>query len=390
MIDYAEFNGQRVATIYYQAKKSLARLKDCVSYDHFSRKPLDVQAFENAIVVPGGRSGGGIFHHDAFVSGAMVHRGWWNDTRLKKPETILEDDSSALYLGCFYSCWGHCLTDGLKHAWVFLPGVLERFVKQDVKIVYVTSGPGEKLYENFLAMLELVGIQRSRLVRIERPTRFKKVFFPEESYWLDQKTGMRMYSQEYLNTIEHVRRKVLATSSSPSKVIYFSRSGWNPGSRDFGEKIVEEAICERLKCERYRPETLSIQAQIRTLSCAKMLVVTEGSCALNAVFLPKGSELVILRKGDWLNGYQFAVNQASALKVTWLEAFGSEHYKFPSQPWRGPFYICITKILGDYFGIRPRRMWGDYIRYLNCVTRQKTRRFLSFIKHDLILRRLGS
>jgi len=332
--------------------------------NHYDSRNLCVRCLPEAIVVPGGMHGGGIVHDGRYLPEAMMHRGWYAEKWLQLPREAVDVSGAVVYLGDFYSCWGHCITDGLKFAWAFLPGELQKWVKEDVRFVYITTTPGEKLYENFLQLWDLVGVRREQMLRIDRPTRFERVYLPDESYYLDQESGLRYYTDEYKRTIDWIRGKVMQSNCPLVHDVLFSRTLWKTAKPDFGESRVEQIIADAIKCERISPERLTIEELIRLLMSCKRLITTEGSVAHNSVFLRDGAELVLLSKADYNNGYQPPISQMRNLKVTKLKAHASRWFWHPSEPWRGPFFLRVTRECADYFGVREDFPVIEYVKYL--------------------------
>ena len=228
-------------------------------------------------------------------------------------------------------------------------------------------------------------MSKSQMCRIVKPTKFASVSFPEESFWLDRESGIRFYSKEYVETINAIRRFYVPVLGQPSRTVYLSRTGWKSSKHDFGEKTLQDTICGAFGAECICPEKLSLGEQIRILANCKNLITTEGSLAHNAVFMQDGAELVILRKADYSNGYQYPINQMRKLRVTWLKAHASTFFEFPDQPWRGPFFLRVTNEVGEYFNISPQWPLREYMHYLwHCIIR-KCHHVLSVVKHKIVV-----
>lgn len=100
------------------------------------------------------------------------------------------------------------------------------------------------------------------------------------------------------------------------------------------------------------PELHSLADQIALVDKCLYLATTEGSVSHLAVFCKSGTSLVIIRKADYINTYQVAINEVADLKVTYIDAHHS-HVADERWPWSGPFYLCTTTYLHNYFGKNP-------------------------------------
>lgn len=85
-------------------------------------------------------------------------------------------DEDVVYVGMFYLHWGHFLIDLTGRMW-FLKQHAK--VRSDFKVAYLGE---EEPKGNNLRFFELLRIKEEQLIHIRKPTRFKKVFVPEQSF----------------------------------------------------------------------------------------------------------------------------------------------------------------------------------------------------------------
>ena len=71
--------------------------------------------------------------------------------------------------------------------------------------------------ENYLKFFEILGINTKRLVRIEKPTKYKKIYVPEDSYSMQE-----YYSEEYCSIFEKIKNNIKEDEKYPKK-IFLSR-----------------------------------------------------------------------------------------------------------------------------------------------------------------------
>ena len=138
--------------------------------------------------------------------------------------------------------WGHCLTDSLRRAWFFHSDFYKKDFK-DLPIVYVPMGMG--IVPSFAKILEILEIDPNRLIPITKPTKFKEIILPDESFFeiTNKETGEQdvFFTKEYQETIQRVKDygKKNFTQLSQKK-LYFLYSG--AGSMGAQIQIGEENI----------------------------------------------------------------------------------------------------------------------------------------------------
>ena len=120
------------------------------------------------------------------------------------------------------------------------------------------------------------------------------------------------------------------------------------------------------------------------LSRCNCLAATEGSIAHNALFLPDNAKLVVVRKANYINDVQMTINQIRDLDVTIIDAFRDEFIARPREPWRGPFFVYVSKELANFLGISKMQFpIALYFRYFLSFLKMRIRSFFSFIKHNI-------
>ena len=261
----------------------------------------EIRTFDSAIVQPEqiGRFASGCVVaesgvvRDTLLSPCLYHN---VDLRIRDSEVVTES-CDALFIGCFYNCWGHSLTDSLRYLWVFLPRYRKMLVEAagNAKIVYVTAGGecGRKFGKNFAEMLDVLGVPRERIIEIRKPTRFRRLFVPTPSFYEDEKID-RHCTDKYKETIDYIIDAVVPRSAAPDKIVYFTRSKWQHGfaRKDFGEIAIERAVKRAYPdCEMVAPETLSFKELVKLVASCKMLITTEGSIGHNSLFLRGGGNI---------------------------------------------------------------------------------------------------
>ena len=334
-------------------------------------KPLAINSFAGAIAVPGDDYGGGVFANDSFCSSAMVHRGWWPKKSLRRPKITKASNDVALFIGTFDPCWGHCITDNLKFLWVLLDPRYEDIVHKS-RLIYVTSTPRKELPKNFFSLLALLGIFESNIERVLEPTKFKEILLPDESFYSDEIGNKRYFTAEYIKTIERIRNAVVPLPVRPFRKIYFTRTGWRKGNPDFGEKGVEDCF-RNIGYEIIHPEAVDVKDMIKALTECSSFASTDGSIAHNAVFLPKGVDVVVIRKANYTNPYQMAINEMGGFNVNIVNAHRSHLLFSHSAPFCGPFYLFVSRDLASFAGCDVCFSLREYVKYVFCWVNFKIR-----------------
>lgn len=338
-----------------------------------------IKEYHNAIITPevnGIFASGGVIYNgdylqDTLLSPAVYRKNKETIDSLNN-EAILYDDSEVLFLGCFYNCWGHSITDSLRFLWVFLPFYRKKLDQRlySLKMVYITAGGinGSIIGKNFRDILNTLGINVSDIVEVKESTKYKKVYVPEACFAEDEKTIEKHFTKKYQEVINFIISKIDCSSQdSSTKTIYLSRTHWQHGLRrkDFGERTIEKAILKYYpECEIVYPENLTFFEQVELLSKCNKLITTEGSIGHNAVFLPLGSEIVLLQKCWLRNRYQKAINESRQLKVTYLKAYWNNHLLNEKyNPMIGPFFLCVTDEIAKYLGCNFKISIGERFTY---------------------------
>lgn len=296
------------------------------------------------------------------------------------------DDSVAIYIGFLLSEWGNCLTDGLKKLWFLRTAEGRRLMDEGARVVYVTLG-NMPLPACQAELWRLAGYDVSDWEQVRKPTRFREVIVPDNSF-VAEADEHRHYSSLFTDEIEAVKRRALAECTGGKDVcekVYLTRRRLK-GHKDSNEKEVERLFM-RLGYAVKAPETLPVTEQIRLMANASCVAATEGSVTHSAMFMGKGARLVVLKKADYFNGYQQAAERLSGVEVTYIKANHSTRTS-RSMPWAGPFYLCVTPELAEWAGVRPSTLpyclrpsyWLYCLRSLNIVQRLRDCLYIAYVR----------
>jgi len=329
-------------------------------FGFFSDRRLSVTAYDSALVLPGCARGGGVIGADGkLVECSVVQNGWPKGGFYESPEPEAVDED-VVYLGMFYSCWGHAITDNLKHLWFLGDEAADGRIKR-LKFIYTTTHIGPVLPENFLRLLQVLGFDPGRIVRIERPTRFRRVYVPDPCFGPITSGTPYRYTREYGRMVSSVIAAVAAGEGSPGRSVYFTRTGWGL-DRAEGESRIEKVFRD-LGYEIVHPERLTFEEMVRLLARVRNFASTDGSCAHNALFLPEGARAIVIRKAKYCNFYQAIIGQVRHLDTVYVDANRSDMLHDDNVPAFGPFFLYVNERLAAFAGIRPHFPRFAYLVY---------------------------
>ena len=260
---------------------------------------LTVPEYEKGIILPqkqdanGPRWGlGGVCDSDnRFVESSFYDGGWathggfyqWND------EEYVDED--VVYVGMFYLHWGHFLIDLTGRMW-FLQKLAK--VRSNFKVAYLGD---EEPKGNNLRFFELLGIKEEQLLHITKPTRFKKVYVPEQSF-----KSCKWYTDEFVEMFDEMYDMAMNSEIDFSKLrevdkVYFTRRKFSKAvGSEFGEEYFEKCFTENGYTS-IAPETLSLDEQIYLWNHASEIACMNGTIPLNVIFSKnKNLKLIVLNK----------------------------------------------------------------------------------------------
>lgn len=137
---------------------------------------LKVRVFENAVVSPFNQNG------DIYVDKALLSAA--GNGFVVPPQSYV--DETVVYVGSFIASWGHEITDNLKRLWFYFDKRFSDLKK--LKFVFTSARHirNELPSDNFWALLKSLGIPKTQFHLVETPTRFARVFLPEDCFFLIQ------------------------------------------------------------------------------------------------------------------------------------------------------------------------------------------------------------
>jgi len=361
---------------------------------HVKKTLLTCQVLENGIVLPecaDGKAGGVATQTGVFVSTSSF------STRSERQQSEVNAlnvkycSDIAIFIGCIYSVWGHNFIENISRLWFLNTEDGKRLVQEGAKIVYINH-LNASMSDSFRHILQMLDISADVWNEVKEATRYRKVILPDPTF---DRTLFSVFNNRHLDLIDRI--KAHANEGVKVEKLYFTRTSIATNYlREFGEYLLED-IFRRMGYLIVSPEHLPFEEQLALLQSCKYFAATEGSIAHNAVFCKPGTHVTVLRKADYFNTYQLALNQLRGLDVTNVDA----HHSVPPYSgaiWTGPFYMCITRELLQFVGFNQLYLpywlrlsyWWYVIRRNPFVKKNlANRRFVHIIEQSLYVRRFG-
>lgn len=241
-------------------------------------------------------------------------------------------DEDVVFLGPAKRHFAHFYLETLSRAWFFLDQNNLKY-----KIAYLTQDgdePNLDLVEEFFTPL---GIKMENLIEIKKPTKFRNVIIPEQSYIIN--FG---YHQLYKKTIDKIKENIVPKKH---KKVYFSKKFNYPGfPRTIGDDISEK-LFKKNGYKIFYPDKMSLKDTISVLKGCEEFVASSGSNAHNAIFLNDGAKTVILNRSEHVHPTQTMIDEMKNLKSIYIDSF----YNILPVDWSiGPFTFCYTTYLENY------------------------------------------
>lgn len=339
--------------------------------NHFYDKKLHFRIIENGTILPhkllndGWNWGfGGIvdeknyYIKSSFVTSDAGGAYTPNEEIAYSPETVI-------YLGMFFNVWGHCITDNLKRFW-FLQSELYKKRLKKYPLVCVPMN-WLKVEPNFVKVLKILDVDLSQVRTIAKPTKFKNIILPDESFFCDSKTETRFFTNEYNETIERIRNYAQKNFTPlDSKKYYFFH-----GLHQFGE----ERLAKYFESKGYKiiiPGRIDFDTELNVLANCESFASTLGSCAHNMIFMKDNSQAVFIPRSCYLTEYQNALNQLHDMNITYIDTTLSLFQPRNS----GPFCYIISEQLKKFFGDEWTGEYSDedFVTFLNYVKYSLTKK----------------
>ena len=290
------------------------------------------------------------------------------------PEKLKFIDEEVVFVGSFYSAWGHAFTDHLKHFWFYFNEHYSHL--KHLQFIYVVIDVLAKPYPHFFEMLKMMGIPIEQMQEITSPCQFKRVYVPDECFFCDMHLNhARRYTPEYLQMAAR-----LPTMPAPKNCqkVYFSRTKfvlW----KDFNEMTLENYF-KKQGFTIIHPEKLHFQEELAILQHCQIFAATDGSIAHNLFFCQNVQTALILRKCRQITSHQITINSLKPdANIVYIDASFSP-FANRSREWHnGPFFMYESNFLRAYFNEAPKMFpFWQFLKFLKWIYRA----YFSFSYYD--------
>lgn len=315
-------------------------------------KKLRVRNVEEGVILPLKNVGpkgptlglGGVLNREGryLIDSASIGKGDTADRFIGKYDYDKEKevylDETIFFMGVYLKHWGHFLVDVVYRLWYVLQHPEENF-----RIAYC-SNQNEEISGVYLEFFELLGIEKSRLIRIDRPSRVKKIILVQPAYM-----ACDYVTKEYKYIFATLVQKVRELPLTPYPQIYLSRTHFEAAKKkEIGEKNIESNFVNN-GFHVLHMEELSLKEQIFYISHCKVVAALSGTLCHNLLFADSNVKMIILNKTHFINTHQVLINQVVGADVYYVDVYKEPYKKFPLSYGGGPFLLVNNKELGSWF-----------------------------------------
>ena len=362
---------------YLRNKKNQLSLEKQENKTRFVDNTLNVKSFPNATIVP---FQGCFDDQKAFIDGTWLHE----ITSFEYKQTDSHNFAhikKAVYLGCFVNIWGHCITDGLKRLWYFYSNYFSP--QEDLMFVY-TKVNTLSLPDNFITILNYLLPEKIVLQEIKETTIVDELYIPDVSFFSSEIDG-KLYSKEFLFTLNLLKQTYTKPQNfEPYDKIYLSRTALK-SHIEFGEQNIEK-LFESAGFKIIHPQNYTLEQQLFLYQNCNYFASLEGSSAHNSFFCKPGTNVYILRKSDFINAYQLAVDKINETKTIYIDC----NYSIMNskrKPWAGPYFLypnkqlCLCMEQNFNLHVKPHFPFLLFIKYICASLYDKALNLLRDIYH---------
>jgi hypothetical protein len=291
-----------------------------------------VSIVDDAIFVPNGyryalhqepsRFGGGVIGPDGQpVTAARLRRKGRN---LASGELAVTDpdldraascDGEAVYLGHLFNHYGRVLLESLSRVWYLAQA------DPSLPVIFNAANAAQTGYAPWvLELLSLFGIPAARILRLDRPTRIRRVIVPEALF-------EQFYAAhaEMLSPFRAVAARIAGGVTPSSQPLYLSRRRLSSRQRALvGEDELETILRDNGFRIAY-PEAMPIAEQIRLLNSHADIISSAGSAAHGILFALGAPRLHLLVNRDHVPANYYLCSALTGAPTTFINCLSTEH-----------------------------------------------------------------
>lgn len=246
------------------------------------------------------------------------------------------ENENVIFLGYYMLHWGHMLWDCVGKFWI-----LNKPEYADYKVCFLPY-MNEELKGNFLRFVELSGVDKSRMIMIDKPSRFKTIVVPESTHDSDRWLHSAAY-KEIFDTV--VRNSDYQKIEVPSKV-YFSRESF--GKPEWGENEISRNF-ERNGYTVVYPEKMTLDEQIAIMQKADKVASQNSSICLNCVFAREGLEWIVINKYSAVHENFSECRFMSKIEPIFIDAYSPCLNFYGETVGTRPYLVSFNQNMKKYF-----------------------------------------
>ncbi len=269
---------------------------------------------------------------------------------------LVTSEEEVIWGGPLIFHFGHFITEAFHRLWYLVDNS-----NDERRVVFVKTDPWS-IKPWVWTFFELFGLDKSRIILLETPTRFKAVIVPDQSVYIDRQYNNR-YMRPYRRILERLqpiegsgkiflsRSKDLLTTAPMMNLNYFEEFYQN-----HGYKIVY-------------PEQLSLDEQIKIVGGADEIVTFYGSLSHWALFCKPGTKFTSLTRIDTPLSKQCLIEQATGvdpytvnISMNFMHCVqgGGVFLLGPTESWRRYVYDRFNEKVDDDWQITTD-MFEEYV-----------------------------
>ena len=313
---------------------------------YISNSKLKFDCLENGIVLPGktmpdGHEYGGLIDSNGVCINETTIPGYFGGSYDFDTQNVKKSDETIFLLPIVYHQWGHFLVDTVSWLWPMKQYKAKGYKKFGYTAAYFDGG----LDGNYLEFLNLLGIEKEDLIKIEEPTQFECVFYSERAFgnWTDS-------HEEYKEIIELVKSAALEKAKKLNlpkyDKLYLTRD-YFAGSMEIGEKTLKKTF-EINNFKVIAPEKLSLVEQVWYIYNAGTIVSLSGSVSLNAMFAANDSKWTILNRTSQPNLIQHKINEMFHVNYDFVDCYSIRSAQKQLSNKDIPVFIQDTRAFNKY------------------------------------------
>lgn len=287
------------------------------------------------------------------------------------------ENENVIFLGYYMLHWGHMLWDCVGKFWI-----LNKPEFVNYKVCFLPYA-GEELKGNFLRFLELSGVEKSRMIFIDKPARFRKIIVPESTHDSDKWLHSDVYKTIFDTVVANSDYEKIAV---PSKV-YFSRESF--GKPEWGENEVSRNF-ERNGFEVVYPEKISLDEQIAILQKADIVASENSSICLNSVFAREGLKWIVINKYSAVHKNFSEFHYMSKIDPIFIDAYSEKLNFYGETVGTRPYLVSFNKNLKEYFDDNNMKYlsapWGERMKNVCCYLGACVKEYFRLLLNPLLVR----